>query len=529
MLIDEYLKEHYQSIELDEFNNLVLDGEVYEGTPKTNPDLLVITATIRKELEMEKTSDWEVFKAIKARARKSGRSKNFSGGNEPEWYDKLIRDEKGKITPCQRNFETFLLESKEYKGKIYYDSFRKMVIVEGKSDRMDQETLLSVISSDCEKELGINSIRLMKQAFLSVSIQKSANPVIRELEKLKWDGEKRMENILIRVCGAPDTDLTRKVTRNFFFSMIKRLYIPGAPFAAMPVLIQDLQKTGKSLWIEYLLKPLEEKVGFALFQNFKDTNEKDIVHNLKNLWVVQFDESHALFQKNIEWIKTFITETRDVIRLSYMREAQCYERHCVFVANSNKQSILQDYSGKPEDLQRRFMILLCNGHPRTNEEWSQVWDEYYKLQVLAEALYMYKKNPNYDYISYTEEETLEEVEIQKQCKTVNETEEVIMDCLEEMLNSRIYLKPVVKRELEDRESWMIKAKQYNELQSSDQLHYLQEVPTVYIREWINDKVAINNITSQKLTHIMDQLGWGREKRNRKPGGIYDCFFRKEKI
>jgi predicted P-loop ATPase len=529
----EYLQENYDSMEINEFGSIVLDGVTHDGTPKTNEELLKITTKIRTELDMLGVTDREMYFAIKRTIKDMNKpekeTKKFNKEaylqGKPTWYSKLIYTKDGDIKTSQLNFEVFLEESAAYKGRIYYDDFIQTPVLQGEEQTFDWDTLLSSIASDCEKELGINSKQLLKQAFLAVAKRRHTNPVINAVKKIRWDGEHRMENILIRVCGAPDTDLTRHVTRNFFYSMMNRLFVPGCSYASMPVLIQALQKTGKSEWLQRLLEPLEAKVGYALFMNFKDVNEKDIVHNLKNLWAIQFDESHALFQKNIEWIKSFITEKRDNIRLSYAKDACNYNRHCVFVANSNKMSILQDYSGNTDDIQRRFMILLCNGKQRTVEEWGQVWDDYYKSQVWAEAYNFYKNNPDYDYISYSEEETMEEVAIQRLCKTINETEMEVMDYLKVMLDSKIYINNVVKKNPKSRMDFFNKAKHYDEMVESEGLHMVDVIPTVYVKEWLWEVLNIRNLTAQKLTHVMDLLGWQRTRKTDIPGG-YDAFERR---
>jgi hypothetical protein len=171
------------------------------------------------------------------------------------------------------------------------------------------------------------------------------------------------------------------------------------------------------------------------------------------------------------------------------------------------------------------MILLCNGKQRTVEEWGQVWDDYYKSQVWAEAYNFYKNNPDYDYISYSEEETMEEVAIQRLCKTINETEMEVMDYLKVMLDSKIYINNVVKKNPKSRMDFFNKAKHYDEMVESEGLHMVDVIPTVYVKEWLWEVLNIRNLTAQKLTHVMDLLGWQRTRKTDIPGG-YDAFERR---
>ena len=77
------------------------------------------------------------------------------------------------------------------------------------------------------------------------------NPVQIEIEKTKWDGQRRAEEFLIKWAGAEDTPVNRECSRLLFAGGIRRAYEPGSKFDNIIVLIGS-QGAGKSTLCRWL-------------------------------------------------------------------------------------------------------------------------------------------------------------------------------------------------------------------------------------------------------------------------------------
>lgn len=430
--------------------------------------------------------------------------------DKPVWYAKLIYGKEG-IKSAQTNVEIYLEESDEFKNKLYYDSFADRIMYNGSP--YDESIHYPGISQAVEVNLGFNNKYMIDTAIKGVALRHMVNPVIKVVESIRWEGNHQLEKYFVNIVGAPDTPLTHRLTLNFFYAMMNRLYNPGAPFSGMPILLDTTQGTGKTEIFNYLLKPLEEKVGYDLVANIDESdinNKKDLIHKIKSKWVMVFDECNALLKGDDAWLKSFITCRQDDIRLSYAKDSREFPRKCVFIANSNDNNLLKDYTGNVDDIQRRYMIIECQGRKRTPAEWEKDHSEKYKLQILAEALKFYKDNPEFDYLHIPNNMEEEMIEIQSRHKTLNENDVVIMD-INSILKAKIYSSNVVTKDPRDVKQFMDRVKDY--MMSSNMAETGKAITRidVTVLKGMAQRFCHYNQSSQKLTHMMKSIGW--EKRD----------------
>ena len=92
-------------------------------------------------------------------------------------------------------------------------------------------------------------------SFTKVADDRHFHPVRDYLDSLpEWDGEKRVEDVIIKWLLADDTDYVRTVTRKTFAAAVARVYEPGVKFDCVPVLDGD-QGIGKSSIFRDLVTP----------------------------------------------------------------------------------------------------------------------------------------------------------------------------------------------------------------------------------------------------------------------------------
>lgn len=194
------------------------------------------------------------------------------------------------------------------------------------------------------------------------------NPVRDYLESLRWDGKPRME-----VClpGVTPTTYTRMVARKVLVAAVARMYEPGIKWDHMLILFGP-EGLGKSWWVDKMARGYSSELG--------PIGNKDTLIALQRSWIMLADESTSLRKSDFDAQKSFITQTADVFRMPYDREAGLHKRHCVIWGTTNDQVFLRRQEGN-----RRFLIVKSEG----KVDFDQLTDHYID-QVWAEAVAAYR-------------------------------------------------------------------------------------------------------------------------------------------
>lgn len=313
----------------------------------------------------------------------------------PESIASLItRDSKNKPEKTIENIVTWLENTDKYKDKFRLNMFTGRWSFNNQDWTSDY---LGTIRKDAEKALKFDSESKLKAAISDIMNRNRFNPVIDMIDALPdWDGTPRMEEFFIKYLGADDTHLNRTLTKKWMFGMMKRLFEPGCDWDYMLIIHDSVQGTGKTKLISRLAKGLVvDKI---------DITNKDCINVMNRKWVVNFDELKDLLsdKKDMNAVKTFISQTEDSNRLAFGQDAADYKRHVVFYGTTNEDYFLRDYTDYYE---RRFWVMECHGTRRSPSWWKNHLPESIIDQVLAEIYAYYVKNPNEDGVLPPEDET----------------------------------------------------------------------------------------------------------------------------
>lgn len=213
----------------------------------------------------------------------------------------------------------------------------------------------------------------------------SFNPVRDFLNGLAWDGESRIDEMLIDYFGAEDTVYTREAIRKMLVGAVARIFKPGVKFDLVLTLTGE-QGTGKSTFIS--------KLGGVWFSDsFHTVNGKEAFEQLQGAWIVEMAELSGMRKSEVETIKHFITKREDTYRPAYGRITETYKRQCVFFATTNEKDFLRDPSGN-----RRFLPIevrpafakkdVLKAGELEGEHVAQVWAEAVELYKAGEPLYL---------------------------------------------------------------------------------------------------------------------------------------------
>jgi predicted P-loop ATPase len=202
------------------------------------------------------------------------------------------------------------------------------------------------------------------------------HPIRDYLNKLKWDGEKRLELMFIKIFGAEDNVYIRAAGRNFLTSAVARAMRPGCKVDTMLILegAQGIGKT-KALALMGLGSHIETTASM---------DSKDFIGQLQSAWFVDIAELDALRKAEIARVKGLLSMTEDIYRPPYGRLPVRRLRECVFVGSTNSDKYLVDDSGG-----RRFWPIAC-GDKIDIDLLTACLDQLY-----AEAVHRFKSGENW--------------------------------------------------------------------------------------------------------------------------------------
>lgn len=312
-----------------------------------------------------------------------------SGKADPAKDIILRKAPDGRIVQCIENFRAAMEDDP------YYKTMRRNVVSGRVEIERDGEIKRwnDVENSRSKEHLslvyGLRGDQLHRDAFNIVSSERSYNPITDMLESLEWDGQPRIENLLIKWMKCEDCAYSREVSRLIFAGGVHRAFRPGCKFDEVPILIGEKQGEGKSTFIKWLA------MNDDLFNdNISDFDSQKGVEALQGKWIVEISEMLALKRaKEVESIKAYISRQTDYYRVPYAEYPEDYPRRCIFIGTSNNAEILSDRTGN-----RRFypIHIHSNGFD-LNDHRDEIKE--YISQCWAEAVALFRENKLQPYVN----------------------------------------------------------------------------------------------------------------------------------
>lgn len=255
--------------------------------------------------------------------------------NDDVWSETLEITSKGTFKASIPNIEIILRNDPNLKGKIAFNEFTKQIECLGKMPwnnnfkiRQWQDGDDSSLRSYIEKIYDIHHSGKTKDAIISVAMQNAYHPVRDYLNKISWDGHRRLEKLFIKYLGVEDTEVNRTTTKKALTAGIARVMEPGCKFDYMLTLYGP-QGVGKSA----LLK----KLGGAWFSDsLVSVTGKEAYEALQGVWLMEMAELAATRKAEVEAIKHFISKQVDRFRVAYGHYIEDFPRQCIFISDKER-------------------------------------------------------------------------------------------------------------------------------------------------------------------------------------------------
>lgn len=315
--------------------------------------------------------------------------------NDLEWRIKKLKKSAstGMIERTINNALVILENDSNFKGKLVFDRFsNRFLIKEAMPWGREGENYpkLWVDSDDAELRGyfekfydGFKSVGSINDALSILKNRNSVNVAKDYFESLTWDGQRRLDTLLVDYLGAENTEYVRQVTRKSLVAVVARAILEKPVKFDNMVILTGKQGIGKSTLLNKL-------AGDWFTDNIVDFNSKDTLLLLQNCIIVEVPELQGFNKADSNRLKQFLGQKTDKYRAPYEHREEEHPRHCVFFGTTNDDEFLRDSTGN----RRYWPVQVGVNKPKKNIfkylecERDQIWAEAIIRFRTGEALFL---------------------------------------------------------------------------------------------------------------------------------------------
>ncbi len=307
------------------------------------------------------------WRSIRAMAQKAGWSPFSLGGVDPTKWAKHLKTKRGEdgqvlILPTAWNVALLLAFHKLFRGSVRRNVLTNAIEMHSAVIcPLRDPTRLPRVYNDKSDWVGVGAAVGTKitgaigKEPLNASVAVAADvhaydPIKQWIDRLEWDGVKRLDSWLVKVTGTADTPLSRAIGRAWVIGLAARAMAEydgrGTKMDSVLVL-QGHEGIGKST-----VGAIMGGQWYSSFSNSLDNDE--IYYTIEKTVVLEFDELDAMSRSEATRVKSLVTTQADTFRRKYDPTAQSKPRRCVFIGTTNDDSFLS------KDMTvRRWWIVRC--------------------------------------------------------------------------------------------------------------------------------------------------------------------------
>jgi predicted P-loop ATPase len=234
---------------------------------------------------------------------------------------------------------------------LWFDEFLGRIMTTGPAGAREWTDADDVrLTVSMQRDLGMTRTKVshVRAAVIGYAFAHVRNCAKEWISGLKWDGIERIHAFFPDSFGTPDTAYARAVGRNFWVSLVARVFRPGCKVDTM-VILEGGQGAGKSSVLK--------AIGGEWFTvQHESITGKGFFEVLQGKMLVEIAEMDAFGKAEVTRVKQVVSTETDRYRESYGRYAKDHPRHSIFVGTTNKDDWNRDETGA-----RRFWPIRCVG------------------------------------------------------------------------------------------------------------------------------------------------------------------------
>ena len=283
---------------------------------------------------------------------------------------KFKRDKKGAIEATIGNCLLALRDS-HYSGMVIRrDTFKDAIMYAESSGNQwmpfgddDYTSLRESLERRGFKPIGREIIR---DAVGLVARENEFDSAIEWLSQQRWDGVPRVRGFLEKYLGVTPSPYATAVSLYIFTALAARILVPGVKADMVPILVGE-QGARKSTAVAALSPSYEFFAEFNLADRDADMSRK-----MRGRLVGEIGELRGLHTKDLESIKSFITQTHEKWTPKFKEFESTFARRLVFFGTTNQQEFLADLTGNRRFLPFQVGAIDVEG---INRDRDQLWAE----------------------------------------------------------------------------------------------------------------------------------------------------------
>ena len=262
----------------------------------------------------------------------------------------------------------------DLKNLVWLDEFYQRIFTRWKTDTfrewVDIDNLTLCLQFQREYGLQRMSDKIIYDAIRVIAHNNKRNEPKDYIESLEWDQIPRIRRFFTDYYGADDSEYTLAASKNWWVSMVARIFSPGCQMDNM-VILKGPQGRFKSSSLRIIGGKWYTAGGDSVLS-------KDFYQNLQGKLIIEIGELDSFARSEVNTIKRVVSNPTDRYRKPYDRLPDDHPRQCVFVGTTNEDLILKDHTGG-----RRFWPIEIS-----DIKLDKIKDD--RDQLFAESLHLYK-------------------------------------------------------------------------------------------------------------------------------------------
>jgi len=338
-------------------------------------------------VELSRKDDAVKLALAKERLDKAREDFDIPEEENPAWITQLDTDKRGFPEQTIQNVFIILSNDALLKDTLAYNAFKDRLVC---TRALPWKAVLDPVNGDAWTDADDSELRRyielayhitgkerIMDAVSGVARMNTIHPVKDYLRGLEWDGEERLDTLLVDYLAAEDTEYTRAVTRKAFTAAVARIMRPGCKFDYVLVLAGP-QGRGKSTLVAKMS-------GGWYTDSVAGIGTKEAYEGIQGYWLIELGELAAMRKTEIEVTKNFISKQVDSYRAPYGRRVEDHKRQCVFFGTTNSSAFLRDDTGN-----RRFWPVRLGDEAPARTVWDDLTPDLVG-QLWAEAVTRYQE------------------------------------------------------------------------------------------------------------------------------------------